>query len=155
MWSKNWHSLLALAVTMLLGAAGAAAQQTAYNTDKNGLGLKGYDPVAYFSEGAPVKGTAAFSATYEGVTYRFASAEHRHQFQADPTRYLPQYGGYCAMGVAMGKKLPIDPAAFRIVDGKLYLNVNKSVQRDWLKDVPGHIARADAAWPALKSAPAI
>jgi len=149
-----WRSLFALGFAALLGASVASAQHTPYNVDRDGLGLKGYDPVAYFTDGAPAKGKAAFTATHDGVTYRFASAEHRHQFQAEPAKYLPQYGGYCAMGVAMGKKLAIDPEAYRIVDGRLYLNVNKSVQRDWLKDVPGNIARADAAWPALRTAAA-
>src|SRR5512143_963461 len=83
------------------------------------------DPVSYFTDATPAKGKAAFTATHDGVTYRLASAEHRHQFEAEPAKYLPQYGGYCAMGVAMGKKLAIDPEAYRIVDGKLYLNVNK------------------------------
>lgn len=150
----TWRSLLTLGLAALFGVSTAVAQQAAYNVDRDGIGLKGYDPVAYFTEGAPVKGKPAFAATHDGVTYRFASAEHRQQFQAEPAKYLPQYGGYCAMGVAMGKKLPIDAEAFRVVDGKLYLNVNKSVQRDWLKDVPGNIAKADAAWPALKSTPA-
>lgn len=149
-----WRSALTLAMATTLGLPAAVAQQSVHNVDKSGVGLKGYDPVAYFTDAAPSKGKAAFTATHDGVTYRFVSAEHQRLFQAEPAKYLPQYGGYCAMGVAMGKKLPIDPEAYRIVDGKLYLNVNRSVQRDWLKDVPGNIAKADAAWPALRSASA-
>lgn len=149
MTKRHWRSVLSAGLMMVLAASAASAQRAASNVDRAGLGLKGYDPVAYLTDGRPIKGQETFTATHDGVTYRFASSEHKRQFLAEPAKYVPQYGGYCAMGVALGKKLPIDPEAFRIVDGKLYLNVNKDVQRDWVKDIPGNIARADAQWPAL------
>ncbi len=126
----------------------------AVNTDDQGLALRGYDPVAYFIDGAPVEGSAAFTATHEGATYRFASAANRDAFVADPDAYLPQYGGFCAFGTAMGYKVDADPAAWRIVDGELYLNLNQKVQRRWNTDVPGYIEMADGKWDAIRDVPA-
>lgn len=118
---------------------------------KRGLAIRGYDPVAYFTEGKPVEGKADFTHSYEGTTWRFASAANRDAFAADPLRYAPQYGGYCAYAVSQGYTASIDPDAWRIVDDKLYLNYSKSVQRRWERDVPGNIAKADTNWPGLKA----
>lgn len=123
------------------------------NVDAAGVALDGYDPVAYFTAGAPTPGKAGYQANHRGATYRFASAAHLAQFKADPDRYVPQFGGFCAMGVALEKKLDGDPQAWRIVDGKLYLNLNKDVQKKWLEDVPGHLAEADQTWPSIRSKP--
>ena len=122
----------------------------AINVDAKGVALKGIDPVSYFDGNAPVQGKPGFSATHDGATYHFASAANRDKFKAQPARYAPQFGGFCAMGVALGRKLDVDPNAFKVVDGKLYLNVNKDVQKRWLDDVPGNIATAEKGWPALK-----
>lgn len=122
----------------------------AINVDAAGVALHGYDPVSYFAGGAPKKGSAGFSASYEGATYHFVSAANRDKFKASPAKYAPQFGGFCAMGAALGKKLDVDPHAYRVVGEKLYLNVNKDVQKRWLDDVPGNIATADKAWPSLK-----
>ncbi|SRR5712691_1523079 len=113
-------------------------------------GLDGLDPVSYFSGGQPIRGDAAISAAYRGETYQFASAQDRAAFVADPERYLPQYGGYCAWAVAQNKLAPGDPAVFKVVDGKLYLNVNRSIASRWEQDIPGFIRAADANWPRLK-----
>jgi len=86
---------------------------------------------------------------HEGATYRFASAAHRDAFLKTPARYIPQYGGYCALGVSGGGKYDIDPSAWRVENGKLYLNKNPSVQKAWLKDIPGYIVKADAKWPTI------
>jgi len=102
---------------------------SAINIDASGLALKGYDPVAYFPIGAPTLGKVQFTATHQGATYRFASTANRDTFTASPAQYAPAYGGFCAMGVALEKKLDVDPQAWRVVDGKLYLNVNKDVQK--------------------------
>lgn len=150
--------LLALSTALTLGAAIVPLAAHAYdehstaavNVDAKGVGLKGHDPVAYFSVGAPTAGKAEFNATHAGVTYHFASAGNRDVFQANPARYAPQYGGFCAMGVALERKLDGDPAAWHIHDGKLYLNVNKDVQKKWLEDVPGNNRKADVAWPQIK-----
>lgn len=122
----------------------------ALNVDAQGLAVKGYDVVAYFKAGAPTLGKAEFTAAYDGATYRFADAADRDAFRTDPARYAPQYGGFCAMGTAIGRKLDGDPTAWRIVDGKLYLNVDKNVQATWLKDVPGNLVKANANWPQIK-----
>ena len=93
----------------------------AVNTDQQGVALHGYDPVAYFTGGAPAKGNSQFTATYEGARYYFASAENESKFNANPAAFAPQYGGFCAMGVALEKKLDGDPMVWKIVDGKLYI----------------------------------
>ena len=137
-------ALAAAAATLLPGTASASV------LTENGVAVKGYDPVAYFVAGRPTRGTAEFSATHEGATYRFASAANRDAFAADPARYAPQYGGYCAWAVAQGYKAPIVPEAWSVVDGKLYLNASRGVQRRWQRDVPGFIAQANRNWPTLK-----
>jgi YHS domain-containing protein len=124
----------------------------AVNTDQQGIALHGYDPVAYFTAGAPAKGDTRFSATFDGARYFFASAENQRRFQANPTAYAPQYGGFCAMGVALHKKLDGDPNVWKIVDGKLYLNVNADVSVAWQRDIPGNLAKANEEWPTIKSA---
>ncbi len=121
----------------------------AKNLDATGLALKGYDPVAYFTAGAPTKGLAAFAARHDGATYHFASAANREAFIAQPERYLPQYGGFCAMGVAGNAKFDIDPEAWRVEDGKLYLNKNKPTQAYWRLRMSDNIAKADRYWPTL------
>ena len=131
--------------TKAMHAEGAHSQ----NTDAAGIAVKGYDVVAYQTQGAAVTGAAAFVATHQGATFRFASASNRDAFVAQPARFLPQYGGYCAMGVAVGRKFDIDPTAFRVVDGKLYQNKDAATQRMWLRDVPGHIVKGDAQWDAV------
>jgi YHS domain-containing protein len=131
--------------TLLLAGRGLAAQ---VNAD-GGVAVRGTDVVAYVTEGRPVAGSARFTHAWRGATWRFASAANRDRFAADPERYAPAYGGFCAYAVSEGYTAPIDPAAWRIVDGRLYLNYDRSVQRRWEADIPGRIARADANWPAL------
>lgn len=145
-------SAAALAAAFAPDAARAYDENSpaAINIDAKGIALRGVDPVSYFEGNAPVQGKPNFSATHDGATYYFASAANRDKFKAQPARYAPQFGGFCAMGVALGKKLDVDPNAYRVVDGKLYLNVNKDVQKRWLDDVPGNIATAEKSWPALK-----
>ena len=111
--------------------------------------IRGYDPVAYFTAGEPTRGSDEFTAEWQGATYRFASAENQAKFKADPEAYAPQYGGYCAYAVSYGSTASTDPEAWKIVDGKLYLNYSKSVQKRWEKDVPGFISKADANWPRV------
>jgi YHS domain-containing protein len=117
--------------------------------DDHGIAIKGYDPVAYFTDGKPVKGSTAHKFAYDGVTYEFASAAHRKAFAAAPEKYVPQFGGFCAYGTANGHKADIDPAAFAIVDGKLYLNYSTKVRATWKEDVPGNIHKAEDAWPVV------
>lgn len=113
------------------------------------LGANGYDVVAYFTEGKPVKGSTDFFSFHDGALYLFANKEDKDLFDANASKYLPAYGGYCAMAMVLGKKHPTDPEAFLIVDGKLYLNKAK-VRPKWLEDVPGHIKKANENWEKIK-----
>lgn len=145
---------LATALTVVLPHSAHAYDEnstSALNVDTQGVAVKGHDVVAYFTDGAPVAGKAEFAAQHDGATYHFATAAHRDAFKANPARYVPQFGGFCAMGVALEKKLDGDPTAWRIVDDKLYLNVNKGVQQKWLEDVPGNLKKANANWPQIKA----
>ena len=121
----------------------------AVNKSWRGVAVKGYDVVAYFQEKMPVKGSDDHVHTHMGAKYYFSSAANRDLFKADPEKYLPQYGGYCAWAVSQGDKADIDPKAWKIVDGKLYLNYNAKIQKKWEKDIPGLIAAADKNWPGL------
>lgn len=117
----------------------------------DGYAVHGYDVVAYFTEGKPVPGDDRYTADHDGAIYRFASAAHRDAFAANPARYAPQYGGYCAFGTAMGRKFDGDPQAWAIVDDKLYLNLNTDVQSRWKKNIPGFIKGAENNWPLIRS----
>ncbi len=118
---------------------------------KNGAAIDGTDPVAYFTQAKPVAGSPDFTAEWKGATWRFASAENLAAFQANPEKYAPQYGGFCAWAVSQGYTAKIDPDAWKIVDDKLYLNYSTGVQRRWAGDIPGNIAKADANWPDLRA----
>ncbi|MCV2369350.1 YHS domain-containing (seleno)protein [Roseateles oligotrophus] len=121
------------------------------NLDQQGLALQGIDPVAYFTVGVPTAGKPEFTAKHRGASYRFASAANRDAFKADPNKFAPQYGGFCAMGVALDKKLDGDINAWKIVDNKLYLNVNKDVQKKWSEDIAGNLVKANSSWPEIKN----
>jgi YHS domain-containing protein len=120
------------------------------DTDTTGLAMQGYDAVAYFTDGQPKKGSAQFKIEHDGATYYFVSAAHLQMFKDNPAAYLPQYGGFCAMGTALSHKLEGDPNVWRIVDQKLYLNVNPDVAERWKKDIPGNIVKANDNWPEIK-----
>jgi YHS domain-containing protein len=137
-----------LGLLLLAPMTGLAQTASAIFIDR-GLAIRGYDVVAYFTQGRPTRGQAAFTHQWNGATWRFASAAHRDLFAADPAKYAPQYGGFCAWAVSEGYEAPVDPTAWRIVDGKLYLNYNASIQRQWEADIPGRIVRGDANWPAV------
>ncbi|MEM1368266.1 MAG: YHS domain-containing (seleno)protein [Cyanobacteria bacterium P01_H01_bin.15] len=127
----------------------AAATTIRYFSDENGLAIHGTDPVAYFTESRPVAGKPEFTHTWSGSTWRFATAENRDRFAANPEQYAPQYGGFCAWAVSQGYTASIDPNAWKIVDGKLYLNFSPGVQRRWERNIPNNIQKADANWPDL------
>jgi YHS domain-containing protein len=120
------------------------------NVDKQSVAVKGYDVVAYFTAATPTKGDPAYKATHAGANYLFANQANLDAFKAAPDKYAPQYGGFCAMGVALNKKLDGDPTAWRVVDGKLYLNLNKDVQSKWSQDVSGNLSKANSVWPGIK-----
>ncbi len=135
-----------LVSVFLLFAGSVAAEMPPIFSDGAGA-IRGYDPVAYFIQGKPVQGSKQYTYQWRGANWRFASAENRDRFAAMPEKYAPQYGGYCAYGVAQGYAVKIEPEAWSIVDGKLYLNYSLGVQEDWKQDVPGYLRRADANWP--------
>jgi len=117
----------------------------------NGAAVHGYDVVAYFTDGEPTKGSSRYTSQYQGATYMFSKADHKEMFDADPAKFAPQYGGYCAFGTAMGRKFDGDPHAWKIVDGKLYLNLNQKVQERWNGNIPGFIKGADNNWSIIRS----
>jgi YHS domain-containing protein len=117
----------------------------------NRLAIHGYDPVAYFVDRGPREGRSDLTVDHAGAVWRFASEHNRKLFETDPERYVPAFGGYCAYGVAQGYLVEIDPAAWSMIDGRLYLNYDLSVRAAWLTDVEGYIRRATANWPRLTS----
>ena len=137
------------AVTTFYGPRAVAAEPPIFTGLVKGVAVGGYDPVAYFTEGKPVKGSQDFTLQHEGATWRFSSAENRAAFEADAARYAPQYGGYCAYAVSKGYTAKAEPDAWTIHDGKLYLNFDKSVRTLWEKDIPGYVKKADANWPGV------
>ena len=138
---------LVLAATMLFAAPASAADAIYSNwLDR---AIAGYDPVAYFTAGKAVEGDGDFTATWKGANWRFASAANRDLFIADPEKYAPKYGGYCAYAVAQNSTAKIDPTAWAIVDGKLYLNYSHDVQKTWTADRKAYIAAADKNWPGV------
>lgn len=112
-----------------------------------GLAINGFDPVAYFTDEKPVEGKAEFTLEHDGAMWQFASMENLEMFKSDPASYAPQYGGYCAYAIGKGKTKSIDPAAWQVVNNKLYLNHSKAVQEKWSKDIDAGIQAADAKWP--------
>ena len=139
-----------VAIAVLAHAAPAlAAKAEIYTGFLSGVAVGGYDPVAYFSEKRPVKGSGKYELEHKGATWRFASRANLEKFRADPAAYAPKYGGYCAWAVSQGYTAKGDPQYWRIVDGKLYLNYDSTVQARWEKDIPGFIRKAEANWPKV------
>jgi hypothetical protein len=141
------HSAASILIAGLAGPA--VAKDAIYTSLFSDLALRGYDPVAYFTDGRPVQGSSAFELAWQGAHWRFASAEHRDIFAAEPTRYAPRYGGYCAWAVAQGTTASGDPLVWKIVNGRLYVNYNADVQTRWEADIPGNVAKADENWPKV------
>ena len=135
---------------LVLAASVTAVPLFAGDVTHSTPGISGYDPVAYFTDGKPVRGSGYHVAVQDGVTYVFANAEHKKLFIANPNKYLPAYGGYCAYGVAVGKKFVADPEVWKVVDGTLYLNLDKGIQDKWQKDIPGYIKKADKNWVEIQ-----
>ena len=147
-------ALLAAALLAVATIAGVlhparAGEAPVYTGFLSNLAVSGYDPVAYFSDGRPVEGSSEFESKYKGAVWRFASAEHKAAFDADPEKYAPQYGGYCAWAVSQGYTAKADPESWKIVGGKLYLNYNADAQKLWEENIPAHIAAGDENWPKL------
>lgn len=154
---SNFMRSAAIAAVLGISALGGVVATTAPASAAqeinivDGYALNGYDPVAYFTAGAPTPGSSQYEASHDGATYRFSSAENRDLFNSDPEKYAPQYGGFCAFGAAMGRKFGADPLAWRVVDGKLYLNLNKQIQERWVANIPGFIRGADHNWDIIET----
>lgn len=148
---------LALALTAgMIGTAFAGEQYI----DTTGYAVSGYDVVSYFTlpqsdlgqpQATPLPGSAAITAEYNGATFAFASAANRDTFLANPTAFVPQYDGHCAYGVAKGGKVPGNPTLWRIVDGKLYLNITQKVVGYWEDDIPGNLTKAEQNWTDIEA----
>ena len=146
MKSKKTSVLAAIAMLVAVVSTPAFARDYTKSTP----GISGYDPVSYFTEGNPQRGSGYHVADYKGVTYAFASEAHQEMFEANPEKYAPAYGGWCAYGVAVGKKFVANPEVWKIVDGTLYLNLDKEIQGKWNKDIPGYLKKADANWTEIQ-----
>ena len=150
MATKNSIFKTLLATSLLIISSVSFAANVDMNADENDLAIKGYDPVAYLTVGKPVQGVTKYTATYKGAIYRFNSASNRDMFRKSPQKYAPQYGGYCAFGVAMDKKFDTDPTAWKIIADKLYLNLNKDVQNKWKQDTQKYLAMSEHNWMTIK-----
>ncbi len=143
-----WTTLAGVAVSAVL-IANALAAGVDVNATSTELALRGYDPVAYFTRGAPTPGNFQITAEHNGATYRFETEENKALFVSDPKAYAPAYGGYCAFGTAMGYKFDGDPELWRIVDNKLYLNLAPGIQKRWESDRANFIVAADTNWDTI------
>ncbi|HEV8421396.1 MAG TPA: YHS domain-containing (seleno)protein [Actinomycetota bacterium] len=127
----------------------AAPSKTLVNVDRHGVALAGYDPVAFFTDSAAVRGDSTHRATWGGATYWFASDAHRVLFLAEPTKYVPQFGGYCAYGASRGYAAKVEIDTWQVIDGRLTLNYDRGVQQTFNQDVAGYLQKANANWPGI------
>ncbi len=144
---------LMISAAALLGSAALtpvlAGKSPVYTGLVAGTAVGGYDPVAYFTQGKPVRGSSKFTVKHQGVNWRFSSAKNRDAFKASPSRYAPAFGGYCAWAVSQGYTAKGDPRAWKIVGGRLYLNYNRSVQKRWEKNQSANISAGQRNWPKV------
>lgn len=140
--------LVVAAFTFLLSLPSAVAAQVNGNGTPHAIG--GYDPVAYFTDHHAVRGSEAHAFTWQGAQWLFASDEHRALFAASPSRYAPAYGGYCAYAVSQGRVARIDPEAWSIVNGRLFLNYSIAIRTQWSEDRERYVRDADARWPEVR-----
>lgn len=157
MFGAKFHgvvSALALSACFFLSAvplgAGVPGSTSAINIDAQGLALRGYDPVMYFEGGKPARGAESLSASYGGARYLFVSEAHRKLFVENPTKYLPEFGGFCAVGTSFGEKVDVDPETGSVVNGKLYLNNGPKAQKIFDQNTQNTITRANQKWPNVK-----
>ena len=137
-----------LVIILLAVSFSTLAQEDQIYSNWNGA-IKGYDPVAYFTMGEAVKGKESFTTNWKEADWYFASKENLEAFKANPKKYAPQFGGYCAYGVSKGALYKIDPEAWKIVDNKLYLNYSKSIQEKWEENPAAFIKEAESNWPKV------
>ncbi len=140
--------ILTIIALIFISPVANAVKPEIYSSFIDGA-INGYDPVAYFTEGKPVKGKSAHTFDYKGAAWKFSSEQNKQAFMDSPEKYTPQYGGYCSYAVANGTTASTDPDAWTIHDGKLYLNYSISVRAKWSEDIPGNIRKANAHWPGV------
>ena len=147
---KILFTMTLLLALMALATAQSAPTKRLVNVDSDGVALLGYDPVAYFTQGKPVRGSERIVSRHEGAVYRFASQEHKDLFDAEPHKYAPQYGGFCGYAVSRGYTAKISPDAFLITpDGRLVLQYDRSVLKKWNADPHNNLRKADENWPSI------
>jgi hypothetical protein len=137
---RNWPGLV---------DKNGAPPRSLLNVDKAGLALEGYDPTSYFLDGTPRKGDPALARTYQGATYRFVDAEHKNAFEKDPSKYVPQFGGFCGYAASINKVSPVSPEIWQLVDGRLVLQHTPEAYRLFNQDVKANYSRAQMNWPGL------
>jgi YHS domain-containing protein len=140
--------IILISVTFIFLLAGMIG--IAYSAPQEPVAIKGYDTVAYFTEGKAVKGTEDFTSSWHGMTWFFESQKNRDLFAAGPEKYAPQYDGWCAWAMTESRKSVTDPEVWKIVDGKLYLNCSRAAYEKWSRDIPGHIKMADENWRKMQ-----
>ncbi|WP_162046229.1 YHS domain-containing (seleno)protein [Vibrio taketomensis] len=145
----NWMTKLLVTAAIWIGFTGFAFAVEPVYSDSFGKAIRGYDPVAYFTQSDAIKGDSDYIYEWNDAKWYFSSQQNLDKFARNPEQYAPQYGGYCAWAVSKGYTAKIDPNAWNIVDGKLYLNYSKSVQQTWQQDIQGNIVSADKNWPTL------
>jgi len=142
-------NILKSIAAILLLATSAFAGNLVNVSGASKAAVSGYDTVAFFTDSKPVNGSPFISAEYQGATYFFANEEHKALFTANPEKYAPQCGGFCAYGVGLGKLFPVDINTWQVRDGKLYLNLNSDILKKFNSDFEGNVAKADKNWPEL------
>jgi hypothetical protein len=150
--SPRWYESIPLALVVLftVTAVAGAGQGKLVAVDSNHIAIKGYDTVAYFTDGKAIKGSSQFGYVFDDARWLFSNAAHREMFIADPDHYMPQYGGNCAGATAFGDLMPADPEAWTIVDGKLYMVASKKFLDQWKANSAENIRQADARWTAIQ-----
>jgi len=146
---KNFLYSMAAIAAVAVFATSVFAGELVNVAGASGIAVDGYDPVAFFTDKKPMNGDPSISTTYKAAKYFFASKEHKAMFEADPDKYVPQFGGYCAYGVAVNALFPVDINTWQVRNGKLYLNLNPEILKLFNKDFEGHVVKAEKNWPEL------
>ncbi|WP_147104159.1 YHS domain-containing (seleno)protein [Tateyamaria sp. syn59] len=144
----------ALFATVFAASGAFAADEVFISDADKGIAINGYDPVAYHTDGKPVKGSADWKYEHEGAVYKFSSEANKKAFKAEPAKFAPAFGGWCTVGTSKGKKIATQPELFAIVDGTLYLNSSDGAHNLFKKDKPGTIDTAESKWTKIESTPA-
>ena len=148
---KSRRRVLAAAILSVVSVAVFAQDPRTVSRDTNLPALQGYDPVTYFTADRPQRGRPEYSAAHAGATYHFVSKDNQSRFAAEPQKYAPQFGGHCAYAASRGYKAPGSPMDYQIVDGKLYMNFNADVHKQWQEDVRANIAKGERNWKVLEN----